>query len=182
MRRREFIGAIAVGVAGWPLSIRADQPTKTPLIGVLLAGRAEDPFSKLFTSAFPMLMKGERSSASIQKTEIQYRFSGGDTNATQDYARELIGMRPAVILAITNTSMAALHHETTNIPVVFINVSDPVGMGYVESLARPGGSVTGLTPFEPSLGSKWLSFLKELAPSIEDEGVIFNPEPGNNSG
>ena len=182
MRRREFIGAIAVGVAGWPLSIRADQPTKTPLIGVLLAGRAEDPFSKLFTSAFPMLMKGERSSASIQKTEIQYRFSGGDTNATQDYARELIGMRPAVILAITNTSMAALHHETTNIPVVFINVSDPVGMGYVESLARPGGSVTGLTPFEPSLGSKWLSFLKELAPSIEDVGVIFNPEPGNNSG
>ncbi|MGZ5546201.1 MAG: ABC transporter substrate binding protein, partial [Limisphaerales bacterium] len=118
-----------VGVAGWPLSIRADQPTKTPLIAVLLAGRAEDPFSKLFTSAFPMLMKDERSSASIQKAEIQYRFSGGDTNATQDYARELIGMRPAVILAITNTSMAALHHENTNIPVVFVNVSDPVGMG-----------------------------------------------------
>jgi putative ABC transport system substrate-binding protein len=93
-----------------------------------------------------------------------------------------IGMRPAVIVAISNTSMAALHHEATSIPVVFINVSDPVGVGYVESLSRPGHSVTGLTPFEPSLGSKWLSFLKQLAPSIEDVGVIFNPEPGNNSG
>jgi putative ABC transport system substrate-binding protein len=78
--------------------------------------------------------------------------------------------------------MAALHLEATGIPVVFFNVSDPVGMGYVESLSRPGHSVTGLTPFVPSLGSKWLSFLKELAPSIEDVGVIFNPEPGNNSG
>ena len=173
---------MAVGAAGWPLSIRADQPTQAPLIGVLFAGRAEDPLSKLFTSTFPRLMKDERSSASSPKTEIQYRFSGGDTDATRAYARELIGMRPAVILAITNTSMAALHHETTSIPVVFINVSDPVGMGYVESLSRPGRSVTGLTPFEPSLGSKWLSLLKELAPSIEDVGVIFNPEPGNNSG
>ena len=91
-------------------------------------------------------------------------------------------MRPAVIVAISNTAMAALHHEATSIPVVFINVSDPVGVGYVDSLARPGHSVTGLTPFEPSLGSKWLSFLKQLAPSIQDAGVIFNPEPGNNSG
>ena len=176
MRRRDFIGAMAVGAVGWPLSSRADQLTKAPLIGVLFAGRAEDPLSKLFTSTFPGLMKDERSSASSHKPEIQYRFSGGDTDATRAYARELIGMRPAVILAITNTSMAALHHENTSIPVVFINVSDPVG------LSRPGHSVTGLTPFEPSLGSKWLSFLKELAPSIEDVGVIFSPEPGNNSG
>lgn len=91
-------------------------------------------------------------------------------------------MRPAAIVAITNTAMAALHHEATSIPVVFINVSDPVGVGYVDSLAHPGHNVTGLTPFEPSLGSKWLSFLKQLAPSIQDAGVIFNPEPGNNSG
>jgi putative ABC transport system substrate-binding protein len=149
---------------------------------VLFADRAEGAFSKLFMSAFPKLLKDERGSASNPKTEIQYRFSGGDTDATRTGARDLIGMRPAVIVAISNTSMAALHHEATSIPVVFINVSDPVGVGYVESLSRPGHSVTGLTPFEPSLGSKWLSFLKQLAPSIEDVGVIFNPEPGNNSG
>jgi len=124
----------------------------------------------------------ERGSLFSPNVEIQYRFPGGDTDATRASARELIGMRPAVILAGSNTSMAALHREATSIPVVFFNVSDPVGMGYVESLSRPGHSVTGLTPFEPSLGSKWLSFLKELAPSIEDVGVIFNPEPGNNSG
>jgi putative ABC transport system substrate-binding protein len=90
-------------------------------------------------------------------------------------------MRPAVILAVSNTSMAALHQTSTTIPVVFLAVSDPVGMGYVNSLSRPGSSVTGLTPFEPSMGGKWLSLLKELAPTVEDVGVIFNPEPGNNS-
>jgi len=123
----------------------------------------------------------ERGSLSSPSVEIQYHFSGGDTDATQSSARE-IGMRPAVIVANSNTSMAALHREATSIPVVFLNVSDSVGMGYVESLSRPGRSATGLTPFLPSLGGKWLSFLKELAPSIEDVGVIFNPEPGNNSG
>ncbi len=181
MRRRDFMRVIVVGAAGWPLSVRAVQPAQAPLIGVLFAARADDVFSKWFTTAFARLMK-ERGSLSSPNVEIQYRFSGGDTDATQASARELIGMRPAVILAISNTSMAALHREVTSIPVVFFNVSDPIGMGYVESLSRPGHSVTGLTPFEPSLGSKWLSFLKELAPSIEDVGVIFNPEPGNNSG
>jgi putative ABC transport system substrate-binding protein len=182
MRRRDFITTMAVGTAAWPLSIRADQPAQVPLIGVLSADKADSPFAKLFMSAFPKLLQAERGSAFGAKTEIQYRFSGGDTDPTRASARELIGMRPAVIVAITNTAMAALHHEATSIPVVFINVSDPAGVGYVDSLARPGHSVTGLTPFEPSLGSKWLSFLKQLAPSIQNAGVIFNPEPGNNSG
>jgi putative ABC transport system substrate-binding protein len=181
MRRRDFITIMAGGAAGWPLSVRADQSAKAPLIGVLFADRADSPLPKLFMSAFPRLLKDERSSASSPNTEIQYRFSGGDTDATRASARELIGMRPAVIVAISNTSMAALRHEATSIPVVFINVSDPVGVGYVESLSRPGHNVTGLTPFVPSLGSKWLSLLKQVASSIQDVGVIFNPEPGNNS-
>jgi hypothetical protein len=181
MRRRDFMRVIVVGAAGWPLSSRAQQPARAPLIGVLFGTRADDPFSKWFTTAFDRLMK-ERGSLSSPSVEIQYHFSGGDTDATQSSARELIGMRPAVIVANSNTSMAALHREATSIPVVFLNVSDSVGMGYVESLSRPGRSATGLTPFLPSLGGKWLSFLKELAPSIEDVGVIFNPEPGNNSG
>lgn len=182
MRRRDFITTMAVGAAGWPLSIRANQPMQAPLIGVLFADNAESPFPKLFMSMFPKLLEHERGSASGVNAEIQYRFSGGDTDPTQATARELIGMRPAVIVAVSNTAMAALHHEATSIPIVFLNVSDPVGVGYVDSLARPGHNVTGLTPFEPSLGSKWLSFLKQLAPSVQDAGVIFNPEPGNNSG
>jgi putative ABC transport system substrate-binding protein len=180
MRRRDFI--IAAGAVGFSLSVRAGQAAHAPLIGVLFADRADSPFAKLFTAAFPQRVEDQRGPASGTKAEIQYRFSGGDTDATRACARELIEMRPSVIVAVTNTAMAALHHEATTIPVVFLNVSDPVGMGYVESLSRPGGSVTGLTPFEPSMGSKWLSFLKELAPSVEDVGVIFNPEPGNNSG
>src|SRR5690348_9418324 len=126
MRRRDFIRAMAAGTAAWPLTVRADQPTQVPLIGVLFADRAESPFSRLFTSAFPKLINAERGSA---RTEIQYRFSGGDTDATRTYARELIGLRPAVIVAVTNTSMAALHREATSIPIVFVNVSDPVGTG-----------------------------------------------------
>ena len=182
MRRRDFIRAMAIGAAGWLSSVRTGNSAESPLIGVLFADQFESPFSKFFLSAFPKLIDDERRSKSSPKAEIQYRFSGGDTEATRASARELIGMRPAVIVAVTNTSMAALHHEATSIPVVFINVSDPVGMGYVESLSRPGHNVTGLTPFEPSLGGKWLSFLKQMSSSIEHVGVIFNPEPGNNSG
>src|ERR1700751_2927377 len=77
--------------------------------------------------------------------------------------------------------MAALHAEHRNIPTVFAMVSDPVGMHYVESFSRPGGNVTGFTPFEPSLGGKWLSLLKEVAPKVEHIGIVYNPEPGNNS-
>ena len=180
MRRRDFIGIMSFGAALWSLAVRAEQPNSAPRIGVLLATRADDALSKGFMTAFDKAVH-EHGSASSQNIKIEYRFGAGDTDLTQAFARELISMRPAVIVAVSNTSMAALHHASTTIPVVFLAVSDPVGMGYVNSLSRPGGSVTGLTPFEPSLGSKWLSFLKELAPGVEDVGVMFNPEPGNNS-
>jgi putative tryptophan/tyrosine transport system substrate-binding protein len=97
------------------------------------------------------------------------------------YAKELTGMQPDVILAHTNTGMAALHREASAIPIVFVMVSDPVGMRYVDNIARPGRNVTGFTPFEPSLGGKWLSLLKEIAPSVQHVGLLFNPETGNNA-
>jgi putative ABC transport system substrate-binding protein len=171
---------LSIGAAAWPLAVSAVRPNSTPLIGVLLATRANDAQGKEFMTAFARAVHEHGSSLS-QNAKIEYRFGAGDTDLTRAFASELISLRPAVILAVSNTSMAALHHASTTIPIVFVSVSDPVGMGYVNSLARPGGSVTGLTPFEPSLGSKWLSFLKELAPSVRDVGVMFNPEPGNNS-
>lgn len=180
MRRRDFISIMGLGAAAWPLATRAERPNRSPLIGVLLPTHADDALSKLFVAVFGKAIH-QQGSASGQNPDIEYRFAGGDTGLTESFARELIGMRPAVIVAESNTSMAALHHASTAIPIVFADVSDPVGMGYVSSLSRPGGSVTGLTPFEPSLGSKWLSLLKELAPGVEDVGVMFNPEPGNNS-
>ena len=113
--------------------------------------------------------------------QIEYRITGGDTNLSRAYARELIALQPDVLVAVTNTSMAALHAEHSNIPTVFAMVSDPVGMHYVESFSRPGGNATGFTPFEPSLGGKWVSLLKEVVPNLEHIGLVYNPEPGNNS-
>jgi putative tryptophan/tyrosine transport system substrate-binding protein len=180
VRRRNFLNIICLSAVSWPLGVRAERSNSPPLIGVLLATHADDALSKAFTRDFSKaLHKSEP--ATSQQTKIEYRFGGGDTDLSSVLARELISLRPDVIVAVSNTSMAALHHASTTIPVVFANVSDPVGVGYVNSLSRPGGSVTGLTPFEPSLGSKWLSYLKELAPGIKDVGVMFNPEPGNNS-
>jgi putative ABC transport system substrate-binding protein len=116
-----------------------------------------------------------------QNLQIDYRITGGDTNLSRAYARELLALQPDVLFAVTNTSMAALHAEHTNIPIVFAMVSDPVGMHYVESFSKPGGNATGFTPFEPTLGGKWVSLLKEAAPNVEHIGVVYNPEPGNNS-
>ena len=116
-----------------------------------------------------------------QNLQIEYRLTGGDTNLARVYARELIAWQPDVLFVATNTSMAALYAEHSNIPTVFTWVSDPVGMHYVESLSRPGGNATGFTPFEPSLGGKWVSLLKDAAPNVEHLGIVYNPEPGNNS-
>ena len=113
--------------------------------------------------------------------QIEARITGGDTDRTRQYARELLALRPNVLFAETNTSMAALHAEGSTIPTVFVMVSDPVGMHYVERFSKPGRNVTGFTPFEPSLGGKWVSLLKEVVPSIEHIGLVYNPEPGNNS-
>jgi putative ABC transport system substrate-binding protein len=107
--------------------------------------------------------------------------TGGETERSRQGARELLAEKPDVIFASTNTSMAALQAEGSRIPTVFVMVSDPVGMHYIESFSRPGGNVTGFTPFEPSLGGKWVSLLKEVAPDVDRLGIIYNPEPGNNS-
>jgi putative ABC transport system substrate-binding protein len=112
---------------------------------------------------------------------IEIRITGGDTNLSRTYARELVALRPDVLFAVSNTSMAALHAEQSGIPTVFAMVSNSVEMHYVESFAKPGGKVTGFTPFEPSLGGKWVSLMKELIPSVEHIGIVYNPEPGNNS-
>jgi len=180
MRRREFLSIMCLGTAAWPLGVRAGQPNSPPLIGVLLATHADDALSEAFARDFGKALH-KSGPATTHNVKIEYRFGGGNTDLSSVLARELISLRPDVIVAVSNTSMAALQHASTTIPVVFANVSDPVGVGYVNSLSRPGGNVTGLTPFEPSLGSKWLSYLKELAPGTKDVGVMFNPEPGNNS-
>jgi putative ABC transport system substrate-binding protein len=169
MRRREFILGLAIlADVG-----RASAQGRALRVGALIAEPAQA--SVLDTSL------REKGWILGQNLQIEYRITRGDTNLTQAYARELLALQPDVLFAVTNTSMAALHAEHSNIPIVFAMVSDPVGMRYVESFSRPGANVTGFTPFEPSLGGKWVSLLKEVAPKVERIGLVYNPEPGNNS-
>lgn len=169
MRRREFI----LGLAMLANAGRASAQGRARRVGALIAEPAQADF--LETS---LREKGWILGRNLQ---IEYRITRGDTNLSQVYARELLALQPDVLFAVTNTSMAALHAEHSNIPTVFAMVSDPIGMRYVESFARPGGNVTGFTPFEPSLGGKWVSLIKEVAPNVEHVGIVYNPEPGNNS-
>lgn len=174
MRRREFIGLIG-GSAGLA-------------VANICPARAQDKVARvgaLITS--PLVKKtlegvlGQRGWTLGRNLQIDYRMTSGDTERSRQGARELLAEKPDVIFAVTNTSMAALEAEGSRVPTVFAMVSDPVGMRYVESFSRPGGNVTGFTPFEPSLGGKWVSLLKEIAPNVVRLGIIYNPEPGNNS-
>jgi putative tryptophan/tyrosine transport system substrate-binding protein len=169
MRRREFI----LGLAMLADVGRASAQARVRRVGALV--NFMDPNHVLET-----ILK-EKGWIVGRNLQIEYRITGGDTDLSRAYARELIAWQPDVLFAVTNTSMAALYAEHSNIPTVFAWVSDPVGMHYVESFARPGGNVTGFAPFEPSLGGKWVSLLKEAAPNVEHLGIVYNPEPGNNS-
>jgi putative ABC transport system substrate-binding protein len=172
MRRRDFI-TIVGGIAGLgTLAVSAaaqDQPRR---VGALLVGKVT---KQLLEEA--LKQRGWRLGQNLM---VEYRIYNGDTDLAQLYARELISLKPDVLFALTNTSMAALQAEGSTIPTVFAMVSDPVGMHYVDSFSRPGRNVTGFTPFEPSLAGKWVSILKEIAPNIHYIGLAYNPEPGNN--
>jgi len=174
MRRREFILALVmladVGRAGAQDRVRR--------VGALISEPGTGNWK--IPDVLETILK-EKGWIVGRNLQIEYLITGGDTNLSQAYARELIAWQPDVLFVVTNTSMAALHAEHSNIPTVFAMVSDPVGMHYVESFSRPGGNATGFTPFEPTLGGKWVSLLKEAAPNIEHIGVVYNPEPGNNS-
>jgi putative tryptophan/tyrosine transport system substrate-binding protein len=169
MRRREFI----LAVAALANLRRAGAQDRIHRLGVLIT----HPMSKRILET---VLK-ERGWTLGRDLQIEYRISGGDTDLTRRYARELVALHPDVLFAQSNTCMAALHAERSSIPTVFAMVSDPIGMHYVESFSRPGGNATGFTPFEPSLGGKWVSLLKEAAPNTRRIGIVYNPEPRNNS-
>ena len=169
MRRREFIlGLTMLADVG-----RASAQGRARRVGALVTEPAQ-------ANVFQTSLR-EKGWILGQNLQIEFRITRGDTNLSQAYARELVALQPDVLFAESNTSMAALHAEHSNIPTVFAMVSDPVGMQYVETFSRPGGNVTGFTPFEPSLGGKWVSLIKEVAPNVEHLGIVYNPEPGNNS-
>lgn len=170
MKRREFIAGLAAVLSA---SGRAWADNRPRLLGALVTPQTRKQILEAV-----LRDRGWNIGRDLQ---IEYRVSNGDTEETRMRARELLSLKPDALFAATNTCMAALQAERSTVPTVFAMVSDPISMHYVESFSKPGGNVTGFTPFEPSLGGKWVSLLKEVAPQIKHIGLIYNPEPGNNS-
>jgi putative ABC transport system substrate-binding protein len=174
MERREFITLLGATTATWPLGARAQQLERIRRVGVLM-GIANDSDANARAVALQegLRVLGWTIGRNIQ---IDYSFASGDAERMRTYAKELVSSAPDVIIAVTNPALQAVLDATRSQPIVFLQVSDPVGGGFVESLDHPGGIVTGFTNFEPEVGSKWLQILKEIAPGTERVGFLFNPE------
>jgi putative ABC transport system substrate-binding protein len=172
MRRRDVIGGIGA-VATSPPSAWAQQPRSTHRLGVLTT--ADDAEWQAEVAAFRDELKRLGWSEG-QNLQIDYRFGLGEIQRMAAAAKELVNLRPDVILARSTPAVRALLVETRTIPIVFISASDPVGENFAASLARPGGNVTGFTNIEASMSAKWLELLKEVAPRIRQVGILFNPK------
>jgi ABC-type uncharacterized transport system substrate-binding protein len=165
----------------WSLSARAQQTERMRRIGVLMGYPEGDPQAQANVTA---LRRGLEHLGWIEgrNVQIDYRWAGGDPDKARTFARELIGMTPNVIVPSTNQVTRILQQETRTIPIVFAFVGDPVGSGFVASLARPGRNITGFANFENSIGSKWVELFKEIAPRAERVGFVFNPDAAPNVG
>ena len=172
MRRREFITLLG-GAAAWPVVAHAQQPM--PVIGVLLSTAADDPESKDRIGSF---LQGLQALGWTdgRNVRIEYRWGAGDSERMRAYAAALVALKPDVILVNNALALLPLQRATSTIPIVFTSIYDPVGSGFVASLARPGGNITGFTLGEFSLGGKMLEVLKELAPRVGHVGVMLNPD------
>jgi putative ABC transport system substrate-binding protein len=172
-KRRTFI-ALLGGAAAWPLAAHAQQPERMRRIGVLMPFAAADPQYQARIGAFQrgLHQLGWDDSRNLR---IDYRASAGNTEDIRKYAAELVALAPEVILATGVSTVGPLQQATRSVPIVFAVVPDPVGAGLVESLARPGGNVTGFTNYEYGISGKWLELLKEIAPRVTRAAVLRNP-------
>jgi ABC-type uncharacterized transport system substrate-binding protein len=171
MNRREFISLLGGAAAAWPVAAGAQQGERARRIGVLMNLAADDAEGQARIAAFlhGLQQLGWTDGGNLR---IDYRWTAGDAGRFQRYAEELLALAPDVILASATPSVKALQQATRTVPIVFANVGDPVGMGWVESLARPGGNTTGFTNWEYGFGAKWLELLKEIAPRLTRVAVL----------
>jgi putative ABC transport system substrate-binding protein len=181
MQRREFITLLGGVAAAWPLAARAQQTDRVRRIGVLMGIAESDPARQSFVSAFTQALSdlGWRDGGNIR---IDYRWGAGDSDLIRSLARELVELQPDLIVGHTTPVVAALKKQTHTIPIVFTQVSDPVGNGFVASFAEPGGNITGFTNLESSMSSKLMELLKEVAPGITRVALMFNPETAPDGG
>jgi putative tryptophan/tyrosine transport system substrate-binding protein len=173
VRRRDVIKVIAISVA-WPLAASAQQPEQMRRIGILM-NRADNPEGQARLTAFKQGLEqlGWTEGANVR---IDVCWGADDADRERRCATDLVGLAPNIVFASGTLSVTALQHTSRSIPIVFANVTDPVGAGFVDSLARPGGNVTGFMIYEYSLSGKWLEMLKEIAPGVRRAAVIRNPD------
>src|SRR5216684_896175 len=176
MRRREFIMLLGGSVAALPLVARAQQPDRMRHIGVLMGTAADDSESQARTAAFAQGL-AQLGWADGRNVQIDTRWATTNADDIRRHAAELVALAPDVILAATGTlTVAPLLQATRTVPIVFVLVIDPVGAGFVASLARPGGNATGFTAFEYGVSGKWLELLKEVAPGVTRVAVLRDPD------
>ena len=173
MKRRAFITLLG-GAAAWPVTARAQQPDQVRRIGVLMALAADDPAGQARVVAFVQALQ-ELGWTDGRNVQIDTRWAAGDAERFRRYAAELVALAPDVILASGGTGVGALLQASRTVPIVFTQTTDPVGAGYVDSLARPGGNTTGFTNMEYGTSGKYLELLKEIAPRIARAAVLRDP-------
>jgi ABC-type uncharacterized transport system substrate-binding protein len=174
MRRRDFIALFGTTAIGWPLAARAQQGERVRRIGVLTNLAADDPEGQVRNTAFVQAL-AQLGWTVGDNLRIEQRWAAGDAERIRRYALELISLAPDVILATGAAGVAPLLHATRTVPVVFVLVPDPVGAGFVDSLARPGSNATGFVQFDYAISGKWLELLKEIAPDVTRVAVLRDP-------
>jgi ABC-type uncharacterized transport system substrate-binding protein len=181
MKRREFITLIGGAAAGWPFAASAQQAQRMRRIGVLTASfGANDPEMRARIVGFVQALR-ELGWTEGNNVQINYRSGAGNANDIRKYAAELVALAD-VIVANGSQAVSVLQQVSRTVPIVFVHVPDPVGAGFVDSLARPGGNATGFTPFEYGIGAKWLELLKEIVPTIRQAAVLRDPSNPAGSG
>jgi putative ABC transport system substrate-binding protein len=174
MRRRDFIRLISIAGMAWPLAARAQQSKPMRRVAALMPQSANDPQAQNRNAAFLQALQ-QLGWTVGQNVQIDYRWSEGSEDETRKYAAELVALAPDVILVSGSAARDPLRRATRTVPLVFVLIPDPVGAGFVDSLARPGGNVTGFTNFDFGIGAKWLALLKEIAPNTTRAAVLRDP-------
>jgi putative tryptophan/tyrosine transport system substrate-binding protein len=175
MRRREFITFLGGAAASWPLAAGAQQPERMRRIGVVMGIAEADVQSVPLIAAFQRALL-EHGWVDGRNIRVEYHWAGSDIERMRAIAKGLVESKPDAIVAHTTQVVTALQKEARSIPIVFVVVSDPIGSGFVDSLPKPGGNITGFVNFEASLGGKWIELLREAVPHLSHAALMFNPD------
>jgi putative ABC transport system substrate-binding protein len=174
MRRRDFIKAITVSAA-WPLAARAQQAEQKRRVGVLSFAEESDSEAQSMVAALHQSL-ADLGWVNGRNIQFDHRWAASNPTRIVELAKQLVALQPDVLVAHTSVPVIALRRETATIPIVFVQVADPIGSGFITDLAHPGGNITGFSSFEPSMGGKWVEMLKEIAPRTNRVVLLFNPK------